>query len=79
MPVNPAAHEHVNEAVPSLHVAPFVHSDDAHSLMFVAHDVLVNPAAQVHANEAVPSLHVAPLPHGVELHSPTAVSQSVPV
>jgi hypothetical protein len=36
VPDHPATQVHEKEFTPSLHVAPFMHGDDVHSLSFVA-------------------------------------------
>ena len=73
---------HVYENTPCVHVAPFRHGDDAHSLMSVSQIAPLYPATHVHVYMSVgtdantlDSLHVAPFTHGADAHSLISLSQ----
>ena len=70
------------ENTPCVHVAPFRHGDDAHSLMSVSQIAPLYPDTHVHVYRSAmidafddESAHVAPFLHGVDRHSLTSRSQ----
>ena len=80
-PVQPSAHMHMYEDVPSTQTPPFLHGDTAQSSTLLAHVSPVQPAAQAHVKPfAPPAEHVPPCKHGesAQLVGATEDSQVAP-
>ena len=77
-PVYPAGQVHDHLDNPLMHVAPFVHGFDKHSLMSVLHVTPVHPAKHEQLYPAIRSLHM-PFTHGFDVHSFMLISQLAPL
>ena len=71
----PGGQMHSKSLILSLHVPPFLHGVEIHSLMLILQTGPVNPGAQVHECQPSPSIHVAPLWQGFEAQSSTSDKQ----
>ena len=79
VPVNPTGHTHMYSATPSTHVAPFRQGDEAHSAMFISHNVPVWPAWHIHVKDVPTDWHVDAPRHGLLKQWSTTELQIVPV
>jgi hypothetical protein len=69
----------VNLGTLLVHVPPFRHGDEEHSLMSLSQRVPLKPGGHTHVKLLTALVHVPPLRHGDDAHSLMSLSQRIPL